>query len=139
MKITGRIEHGELDQNSRRISQRIAQLGVQELGLGDVAKGGQDGAALGDGDGRAILPHDDEGAVGLDHLGAAGPAADDGALGLLQSGGGLGLGGVLHEGEGHVATVAADLDVALAVLDELASQSGLQSDIVLGFRQARAC
>lgn len=120
VEITSGIEHGELDQNSWREAQRVAQLGVKHLALVHGTEGQQSLLSLIDGDGAAVLLLDDEGTVGLDHLCAARTAVDHGTLALLQGLHGLLIRGELDKGEGHVVRVATDLDPALAILHELA-------------------
>lgn len=109
---------------------------MQHLGLGDGAEGAHDILGLLDGDGRVATAHNHKDAVSLHPLGAARAAEDDStgrqAVGSL----GLGVVGILDEGKGQVVGVAADLDVAHAVLVELLREGRLESDVVLGLGEA---
>lgn len=82
------------------------------------------------------LALNDEGTVGLDHLGAARSTVNQSSLTLLQSLLSFLVRSELNESEGHVLTIATDLDPTLAVLHELPVDTGLESDIILGLRKA---
>lgn len=83
-----------------------------------------------------MLTHDNERSVSLDHLSAARPATYDSPTGLVQSIASIRLVDVLDEREGHVTAIAANLDIALAILAEFSHETSLQSDVILGLRQA---
>lgn len=136
VQIAGRVEHGELDQDSGRVAQSVTQLRVQELALAQLAESLQNSLSLINGDGSAGLLLNDKGAVGLDHLSATRAAKDDGTSALLESLLSLSVAGELNKGERHVVRIAANLDPALAILEKLTVNSSLESDVVLGLRQA---
>lgn len=136
MQVASRIEHGELDQDGGRIAQVVTQLRVQELALAQLAESHQDSLSLINGNGSAGLLLNNEGTVGLDHLSATWAAKDDGTPALLQSILGLGVAGELDKCERHVVRVATNLDPALAILEKLAVDGSLESEIVSGLRQA---
>lgn len=137
VQITSRIKHGELDENSGRISQGVAQLRMQELALAQLTESQQDSLRLVNGDGRASLLLNDKGAIRLDHLCATGTAKDQSTPALLESVLSLSIAGELYKGKRHVVRVATDLDPALAILEEFAVDGSLESDVVLWLRQAR--
>lgn len=136
MKITGGIKHGKLDQNGGGITERSAQVGVQLLNLAQRAKGQKGLLSLLDGDGSTVLLLDDKSAVGLDGLGATSTAVNQSTLTLDKSLLSLLIRGELDESKRHVVGVAADLDPALAVLEELTVESSLERNIILWLRQA---
>lgn len=139
VQIASRVEHGELDQDSGRVAQSVAQLRVQELTLAQLAESLQNSLSLINGDGSAGLLLNDKGAVGLDHLSATRAAKDNGTPALLESLLSLRVAGELDKGERHVVRVAANLDPALAILEKLTVNSSLESNVVLGLRQASDC
>lgn len=136
VQITSGIKHGEFDQNRGRKVQRLTQLRVQDLALVHGPKRQQSLLSLLDGDVITIPLLDSEGAVGLDHLGAAGTSVNHRTLSLVQSLQSLLVGGELDKGKRHVVGVATDLDPALPVLKELAVDGSLKGNIVLRLRQA---
>lgn len=134
VQIAGRVEHGELDQDSGRVAQSVTQLRVQELALAQLAESLQNSLSLINGDGSTGLLLNDEGAVGLDHLSATRAAKDDGTPALLESLLSLSVAGELDKGERHVVRIAPNLDPALAILEKLTVNSSLEGDVVLGLR-----
>lgn len=134
VQIASRVEHGELDQDSGRVAQSIAQLRVQELALAQLAESLQNSLGLINGDGSAGLLLNDKSTVGLDHLSTTRTAKYDGSPALLESLLSLRVAGELDKGERHVVRVAANLDPALAILEKLTVNSSLESNIVLGLR-----
>lgn len=136
VQVASRIKHGELNQDGGRIAQVVTQLRVQELALAQLAESHQNSLSLINSDGSAGLLLNNESAVGLDHLSATRTAKDDGTSALLKSILGLGVAGELDKGKRHVVRVATNLDPALAILEELAVDGSLESEIVSGLRQA---
>lgn len=103
---------------------------MHHLAPGDVTKGEQHAAGLLFTDLISVLSHDDETAICFHHLGTAGPAADHSTTRLLEGFLGVGLVDILNEREGHVAAVAADLDITLAIVAEFSHEAGLQLDVL---------
>lgn len=133
MKITSRVEHGELDKDGGRETKWLSQLRMQKFALAERSKRQQGFLSLVNGNVSTVLSLDDKSTIRLDHFSATGSTVNHGSLTLLQGVLGFLVRGELNKGEGHVVRVAANLDPALAVLQELAVDSRFEGDIVLGF------
>lgn len=84
-----------------------------------------------------ILAVHNKGGDGAGELGAALAAKDVGAFAAAVGLDSMQHFAVLHKGERHVAAIAADLDVASAILHELAHHTSLKGQVLAALGQAR--